>query len=285
VSAGQFCKDLVVDDFLIARNPDPGSTLPFLLRIPTVGSALVVRAKDTWPRTNKIYCHPGDEWPDEPDLIESVGVRSCVRRGNAIDLVLNRGRENRSMFVFAKAHGRDVIFWQSARTAKQARPNVTLPTARPFGQHIEVIVDSHERYAWKFPSQQATTVIRALPVGDYAIEIDSRIVAVVERKSLPDLVSTLTGGKLRYVMAALAGIPHAALVVECRYSEIFKLDRVRPAIVADGLAENQIRFPNVPIIFAETRTLAQEWTYRFFGAAIQHHYEQPTEPQPTTTKK
>ena len=47
-----------------------------------------------------------------------------------IDLVLDRGREARSMFVFAKARGRDVIFWQSARTAKQARPNVALPTAR-----------------------------------------------------------------------------------------------------------------------------------------------------------
>jgi hypothetical protein len=122
-----------VDNFLIARNPDPDSVLPFLLRIPLAGGAFVVRAKDSWPRTSKIYCHPGDDWPVEPDLVETVPVTSCVRRGNAIDLILNRSRENRSMFVFAKARGRDVIFWQSARTAKQARPNVTLPTARPFG--------------------------------------------------------------------------------------------------------------------------------------------------------
>ena len=63
----------------------------------------------------------------------------------AIDLILDRGREARSMFVFTRARGRDVIFWQSARTAKQARPNVALPTARAAGQALAITVDTHER--------------------------------------------------------------------------------------------------------------------------------------------
>ena len=37
-------------------------------------------------------------------------------------------------------------------------------------------------------------------------------------------------------------------------------------MVADGLAELQIRWPNVPIVFCETRQLAEEWTYRFLAA-------------------
>jgi hypothetical protein len=57
-------------------------------------------------------------------------------------------------------------------------------------------------------------------------------------------------------------------VVEDRYSSVFRLDHVRPGVVADGLAEAQVRFPNVPIVFCETRPLAQEWTYRFLGAAL-----------------
>jgi hypothetical protein len=57
------------------------------------------------------------------------------------------------------------------------------------------------------------------------------------------------------------------VVVEERYSQVFKLDRVRPSVVADGIAECQIRFPTVPIVFCETRKLAQEWTYRFLAAA------------------
>jgi len=72
---------------------------------------------------------------------------------------------------------------------------------------------------------------------------------------------------LRYALGELAALPRAAVVVEDRYSQIFKLDRVRPAAVADGLAELQVRWPAVPIVYAETRQLAQEWTYRYLGAA------------------
>ncbi|GAA2002555.1 Lsr2 family DNA-binding protein [Nocardioides kribbensis] len=57
------------------------------------------------------------------------------------------------------------------------------------------------------------------------------------------------------------------MVVEEGYSRGVKVDYVRPSLVADGIAECQIRFPNVPIIFCETRKLAQEWTYRFLAAA------------------
>ncbi|ODQ85520.1 hypothetical protein BHQ17_23100 [Mycolicibacterium holsaticum] len=42
---------------------------------------------------------------------------------------------------------------------------------------------------------------------------------------------------------------------------------MRPAVVSDGLAELQIRWPNVPIVFCETRQLAEEWTHRFLAAA------------------
>ena len=65
-------------------------------------------------------------------------------------------------------------------------------------------------------------------------------------------------------------MPRAALVVEDRWSSVFKLDRVRPSVVADGLAEAQVRYPTVPILFCENRQLAQEWTYRFLGAAVAH---------------
>jgi hypothetical protein len=266
------------DDFVIARNPEADSTLPFLIRLPLGPNGIVLKVRETWPRTAKVYCHPATEWPATPEIIERVPVRSCVRRGAAIDLLLDRGRENRSQIVFTKARGRDMIFWQSARTTRQARPNVTVPTQRASGHILEILVDSHERYPWRFSNQQATTVRRALTAGDYGIEVGGTLIASVERKSLADLVGTLTGGKLRYLLAALADVPRAALVVEDRYSAIFKLDRVRPAVVAEGLAEAQVRFPGVPIVFCETRLLAQEWAYRFLGAALDHHlHDEPAE--------
>jgi hypothetical protein len=260
-------------EFVIARNPDEGSTLPYLVRLPLGPAGVVLKVRDTWPRTAKVYAHRADEWLAEPDIVERVRVSSCVRRGAAIDLVLDRGRENRSQFVFALARGREVIFWQSARTAKQARPSVALPKARAAGQVLEIVVDSHERYPWTFSGQQATTSRRALPTGDYGVVVDGRLAAVVERKSLADLVSTIGGDKLRSLMAALAAAPRAAVVVEERWSAVFKLDRIRPSVVADAIAEAQVRFPTVPIVFCETRSLAQEWAYRFLGAAVAYSHE------------
>lgn len=266
----------VPEDFLIARNPEEGSTLPYLLRIPLGPDGIVLKAKETWPRTGKVYCHRAAGWPRNPEIVESVPVRSCVRRGGAIDLVLDRGRENRSQFVLTRIRGgREAIFWQTARTAKQARPAVSLPTARAAGlRELEIVVDSHERYAWKFTHQQATTTRRALPAGDYAVEYDGEVVASVERKSLGDLVATLTSGRMRYLLAHLAALPRAAVVVEDRYAKVFDLERVRPAVVADAIAECAARFPQVPIIFCDTRALAQEWTYRFLAAALREATEE-----------
>lgn len=257
----------VPDDFVIARNPDPDSRLPYLVRIPLGPQGIVLKARETWPRTAKVYCHRAEDWPADAEVIERVGTRSCVRRGAAIDLVLDRGRENRSQLVLTHVRGREAIFWQTARTAKQARPGVRAPSARAGGHaDVEIVIDVHERHAWRFTEAQVSTVRRPLAAGDYAIERDGVVVAAVERKSLADLVSTLTTGKMRYLLAELATLPRAAVVVEDRYSRVFTLTRVRPAVVADALAECQARFPSVPIVFTDTRSLAQQWTYRFLVA-------------------
>jgi ERCC4 domain len=256
-------------ELLIAVNPDPDSRLPYLMRLP-LGGGMVFRTSGTWPRTKALYCYPAsvEEWPTDPEIVERVGLRSCMRRGAAIDLILDRGRENRSQLVFTKARGRDAVFWQSPRTRKQARPNVRTPTARAAGvADLEIVADSHEQYPYRFGRQQAAVLRRALPCGDYGVLHEGSLVASVERKSLADLVASLTSGKLRYALAEMAVLPRAAVVVEDRYSAIFKLDRVRPAVVADSLAEVQVRWPNVPIVFCETRQLAEEWTYRFLAAA------------------
>lgn len=149
---------------LIAANPDPDSRLPYLVRLPLAGG-MVFRTAGTWPRTKALYCHPMpiEEWPAGPEIVERVPLRACRRRGAAIDLVLDRGRENRSQIVFTTARGRDVVFWQSPRTRKQARPNVRVPTARAAGiAELEIVVDSHEQYPYRFAGQQVRVVKRAL---------------------------------------------------------------------------------------------------------------------------
>jgi hypothetical protein len=255
--------------FIVATNPDPDSRLPYLLRVPLGGGERLFKARDRWPRTAAVYCHPTEEWPENAEVLEEVPVRSCVRRGKAIDLVLARGRENRSQFVLTTSRGREMVLWQSARTTARARPGVRVPTRRS-SRHTElaIAIDTRERYPWRFSHQQATTTRRSLPAGDYGVFEDNELVAVVERKSLADLSSSLVDGSLTYLLAELSGLPRAALVVEDRYSALFKLEHVAPSWVAELLAAVQVRYPNVPIVFCETRPLAEEWCFRFLGAAL-----------------
>jgi hypothetical protein len=258
-----------VDDFVIARNPDPDSALPYLLRLP-LPRPVVLKARETWPRTAKVYCHRADEWPVGAEVVERVPVKSCTARGPAVDLVLDRGRENRSQLVFTRLKGgREAIFWQSARTNAKARPGVRTPTARASGlEQLEIVVDTRERYPYRFSSQQATAVRDGLPCGDYGVRRDGQLLAVVERKSLEDLARSLVDSRLAGQLAELATVPRAAVVVEERYSRLFSLPYVKPGFVADLLARVQVRWPTVPVFFAETRPLAEEWTFRFLGAAV-----------------
>jgi ERCC4 domain len=262
----------VTPSFVVARNPEPASTLPYLLRLPLPDGPLLLKAREPWPRTAKVYCHRAEDWPADVEVLQEVPVRSCVRRGVAIDLVLDRPRENRSQLVFARLPdqgGREAIFWQTARTTSKARPSIRVPRRRAAGHaELEILVDTRERYPWRFAHQQARTHRQALPVGDYAVELDDEVVAAVERKTLSDLAGSLVDGSLAYVLAELACLSRAAVVVEDRYSGLFKFEHVNGGWVAELLAAVQVRYPSVPIVFAETRPLAQEWTFRFLGAAL-----------------
>jgi len=256
--------------FVIARNPDPDSQLQFLIRLPLPDGVLILKAADTWPRTAKVYCHRAEAWPEDPDIVEDVPLRACQRRGVAIDLVLERAQHNRSQLVFTTLHGgREAIFWQSPRTTRKARPGIRVPTRRASRlDELIILIDTRERYPYRFARQQTRTERRALPAGDYGVELAGEIVAVIERKTLADLAARLVNGQLTYALAELATVDRAAVVVEDRYADVFKLDHVTPGFVADLLATVQVRYPTVPIVFCDTRPLAEEWTFRFLGAAL-----------------
>ena len=255
--------------FLVARNPDDASKLPFLLSLPLPGGPVLLKARETWPRTARVYCHPADEWPGAAEVVDEVAVRECRKRGRAIDLVLDRPRDNRSQFVFANIQGgREAIFWQTAKTTKGLRPGVRIPGRRASAwEVVPIVVDSRERYAYTFGKQQATVDRAPLEAGDYAVLFDGAVAGVVERKSVAGLTKDLIDGSLAFAMADLAALAHAAVIVDGPYAELLKNERVRPGFVLDLLARVQVRYPNVPIVFAGTRALAEEWTFRFLGAA------------------
>jgi hypothetical protein len=106
--------------FLVARNPQPDSRLPYLVRLP-FEHGLVLKARAPWPATARVYCHRFEEaWPEDAEIVDEALVRVCRRRGPAVDLVLDRPRQARSQFVFTEVKGREAIFWQTQKTARAA---------------------------------------------------------------------------------------------------------------------------------------------------------------------
>lgn len=257
--------------FLVGRNPDPDSHLPYLVRLPIEGG-LVLKARDRWPRTSRVFCaRVADGWPDGAEIVEDVPVTVCRRRGIAIDLVLDRPREYRSQFVFTTLPtGREGIFWQTRKVVGTARPGARIPGRRASGlAELEIVVDTRERYPYRFSHQQATTARAALAAGDYAVRsADGAVIAVVERKSLGDLTAALNNGTLVFELAGLAEVKRAAVVVEDRYGGLLKHAYAPAGFLPDLLARVQVRYPEIPIVFLETRPLAEEWTFRYLGAAL-----------------
>ncbi len=257
--------------FLIARNADPESSLPYLLRVP-LGGGLVLKARDTWPRTSRVYCHRGEDWPAQPEMVEDVGVLECRRRGPAVDLLLDRPRENRSQFVFTRLPtGREGIFWQTRKVASTARPGARIPGRRisELGRELVIVVDTREQYGYRFARQQAQVERAALLAGDYAVRAaDGSVVASVERKSMNDLAGSLSNGSFVFELAKLTSLFRAAVVVEEGYAKLLRHAHVPEGFLPDLLARVQVRYPEVPIVFCENRAIAEEWTFRWLGAAL-----------------
>jgi hypothetical protein len=255
--------------FVVARNPDLESSLPYLLRLP-VGGGLTLKAAEPWPVSSRVYCHPVDGLAVDAalDVLEDVGVRMCAWRGRALDLVLDRARHNRSQFVFTTARGRPAIFWQTPLVARRRRSRYRVPQAPSLGgRELAIEVDTGERRPYDFGGRALELRPVALFAGDYAVRGPDGVLAAVERKTADDFVTSATSGALGFAMADLSALPAAGVVVEEHYSGLVAHARVRPGFMADLIARLQLRAPNVPLVYAENRRLAEDWTYRFLATA------------------
>ncbi|MBR7838153.1 ERCC4 domain-containing protein [Actinospica durhamensis] len=258
-------------ELLVAVNPNTSSSLPFLLLVP-YGEGLLLASAGKWPRERSIFCMelPSRCWPRSPDLVDRSRVLACERRGASIDVVLDRPVRNRSQLVFTTCRGREMIFWQSPQARVRYPERSVVPASTAAGlSGLEIIVDTREKDGYDFAYQPVRLVRHRLACGDYGVVHDGRLVAAVERKSLPDLAGSLANHRLEYALAELAALPRAAVVIEEDYGQLFALEHSREARIADRLARLQVRYQSVPIIFLGTRGLAQEWIYRFLGAARQ----------------
>lgn len=253
--------------FRVARNPDVASRLPYVISLP-IDDGLVLRAREPWPRGARVFCLRDDApWDEASELVDDAEVVLCRRRGAAIDLVLDRRSNARSQFVFTHVRGRPAVWWQTQKTVQAANPGARVPRGRGSGP-LTVVVDTREKYGWRFTGRELSTERRTLPAGDYAAVAGERILSLIERKTLENLASSLSDGTLAFQLQRLAeqAVP-AAVVVEGDYPAVFRLHAGRASWLADVMARLAVRYPEVPIVFAGSRRFAEEWAYRFMGAS------------------
>lgn len=238
-------------------------------------SLLCLRVQERWPgNKGHIFClrEEGREWPPPGPVVEDVEVVAFQRLGRRLVVVLDRPLRKRCDFLFLTKQYKtregeyEQIFWRTQQGLRANRTRVKL-SARGDAE-LQVAMDSAERYAWRFPGCRIDRW--RLPAGDYALVTPEGIVAVIERKTLENLLAEMANlPVLHQRLAELLTFPHAALVVEARYSDLFRPDRVapyQPAFTARAVAEIQAFHPRLPIVFAGNRKLAQEWALRFFQA-------------------
>ena len=250
---------------------------PFRIGIEQAGRLiLAVRAQSAWPGPGQqIFClrEPSLDLDEPLEPIERVPIAHLGRVGRKLTIVLDRATRKRCEFlVVAKPTGdggvREQIFFrtESGIRAHRSRTRVEL---LPAAVRLTVAVDSGERYPWRFPD--ATVRRRKLAVGDYALLDLERIAAVVERKTFDNLLTEFGALQaLHHQLEDLGSCDTPVLVIEAQYADFLDEHRLEgrwPAVhTVRVLAELAALHPQLPIVFAGNRKLANLWCHRFFVA-------------------
>ena len=231
--------------------------------------ALVVQ--DMWPgQKGNCFCLRESSEDKNGKKLEEVNVVSFRSFGVVTAVVLDRARNKRCDFLFVKKKYKtkegeyEQIFWRTQKALRDNRP--TIRVVPSVGSELEIIIDSNEKYPWEFG--KSTTTRAGLKFGDYALKIGDDIKAVVERKTLDNMLAHFRNlPALNQQLIELASLQNNAFVIEANYSDFLnplKNKYYNSAFSAKVFAELAVLHPNIHIVFAGTRKLAKEWTLRFF---------------------
>jgi len=238
---------------------------------------LVLGVQDRWPGPGKkIYCLlekrcNKSELPEEKP-IEDIAIVKTVKYGKRLNIILNRKIKKRCWFIFLKKEYKtkpgkfyDQIFWITQSSAKVRRPGAYIPTVKD-GSWCEIIIDKREKYPYKFGYAQ--TKRENLPVGDYALIKQGKIIAIAERKTLDNMLHEIgTYDVLKATLQELSTYSFKAVVFESPYSDFMNPKKVKhynTSYVADILSDLTVNFSDIQFIFCGNRKFAREWIYRWF---------------------
>lgn len=263
----------------------PDAKFPFLLSIKR-GEAVILclRVQDRWPGTKgHIFCIREEtrQWSPPLRELERIRVLSLRRFGKRLTVVLDRPLRKRCDFLFLEKPYKtregtyEQVFWRTEKALRERRPRVKL-TVHGI-PHLHIAIDTNERYPWPFANCSIERV--HLPVGDYALLDERGIRAVVERKTLENMLAEFARlSAFHHQMAELESYPYGALVVEANYADFLKPEKLKfypPSFARKAIAEIFALHPRLHVVFAGNRKLGREWTIGFFTAIAAHHQDIP----------
>jgi hypothetical protein len=254
------------------------SKFPYRVEIrPNRGETLVLWAQARWPAANRnIFClrEREAEYDQPAEQLEQVPIVAMQRRGVRLSVILDRPRYKRCDFLFLKKTYKnrpeqeyEQIYWQTQRSMAQHRPTVVPVALRSRGQ-LDIRIASDERYPWTFPGSQTSRA--KLAAGDYALMSGETVLAVVERKTLDNLLHDF--GVMPIVhqrLLELATYEHNALVIEAPYEDFLnpaKVHHFSASFCAAAIAELYAAHPRLKVVFCSNRKTANMWTASFFAA-------------------
>ena len=140
-------------------------------------------------------------------------------------------------------------------------------------EQVRILVDTREQLPLDLhpmPMETAT-----LTTGDYALAAAPDF-AVIERKTGPDLLGCIGGGRKRFEaeLRRMRSYPRRVVLIECRYVDLLNDTRtqINPAAIAGTIAAWTGRFAG--FMFCENRIDAEDFAQRFLMAAAREIWEQ-----------
>lgn len=148
---------------------------PYRISIVDHGNPILsLLTQDKWPGTSgNIFCIRSSEKPDilSGNIVEEVPVVFVKRIGKRLSIMLDRALKKRCEFLFLRKKYKtkdgdyEQIFFRTQQGINQHRTRGNL-TLQSRDTNLEVVIDSNERYPWKFGDH--TISRKNLTVGDYA---------------------------------------------------------------------------------------------------------------------
>ena len=250
---------------------------PFILMLEKEsGNFIFLKTQEKWPTSGKkVFCKYKGEIKEENlpqmKIIETLFIKNMRQYGKKLTVILDRKVKKRCWFIFIekeykKKEGKYYqVFWDTQVSAVSERPGTYISTG---GKNIvfDVVIDINERYPYKFAN--ANVKREKLDVGDYALKIDEKIMAIVERKTFEDFKHQLEKmDVLKSQLVEMNNYKYKAIIFECPYADFLNNEKLRyyPGyFVGEVIAQLMVEFSNVQFVFLSNRKVANEWVFRWF---------------------